>query len=104
MEGNHNLSCPILGPARRQTNVRSSLTEAARPFPARLYDFLAFTAAKKVEKLRYIHRNPMKRALVAEPQEWAWSSLRHYARDEAGLVLVNERLRSEIRARNLAGG
>ncbi len=41
---------------------------------------------KFVEKLRYIHRNPVKRGLVARPEDWAWSSFRHYLSGEAGPV------------------
>jgi putative transposase len=41
-------------------------------------------------KLRYIHRNPVKRGLVLEPQQWDWSSYRHYADGERAIVLVNE--------------
>jgi putative transposase len=43
-----------------------------------------------VEKLRYMHRNPVKRGLVNSPEQWRWSSYRFYLLDEAGLVRVNE--------------
>jgi hypothetical protein len=33
---------------------------------------------KFVEKLRYMHRNPVHRGLVAKPEHWRWSSYRHY--------------------------
>jgi len=33
---------------------------------------------KTVEKLKYMHRNPMRRGLVSEPLNWPWSSFRHY--------------------------
>jgi putative transposase len=60
-----------------------------RPFwQARYYDFNVFTARKHVEKLRYIHRNPVKRGLVAQPQGWQWSSFRHYATGERGIVEI----------------
>ena len=45
----------------------------------RFYDFNVFTDDKRIEKLRYIHRNPVNRGLVKEPDEWAWSSFRAYA-------------------------
>jgi putative transposase len=45
---------------------------------ARFYDFNVWTERKRVEKLRYRHRNPVKRGLVAEPQQWPWSSFRDY--------------------------
>jgi putative transposase len=34
------------------------------------------------EKLRYIHRNPVKRNLVTRPEDWMWSSYRHYLTGE----------------------
>jgi putative transposase len=52
----------------------------------RFYDFVVFTEKKRIEKLRYMHRNPVLRGLVREPQEWMWSSYRHYAYDERGPV------------------
>jgi putative transposase len=42
-----------------------------------------------VEKLRYIHRNPVKRGLVTRPEDWMWSSYRSYFYGEPGLVRVN---------------
>jgi hypothetical protein len=36
-----------------------------------------------------MHRNPVKRGLVSEPDQWAWSSFRAYAYGEQGLVRVN---------------
>jgi len=60
---------------------------------------LWFGPRTRVEKLRYIHRNPVKRGLVLEPDQWAWSSFRWYARGERGLVLVNEQRRAELKVR-----
>ena len=40
----------------------------------RYYDFNVFSKRKYVEKLRYIHRNPVKRGLVPSPELWRWSS------------------------------
>lgn len=61
-----------------------------RIWQPRFYDFVVFSEHKRLEELRYIHRNPVKGGLVEEPQHWAWSSFRHYAYDEPGPVLVNE--------------
>jgi REP element-mobilizing transposase RayT len=69
----------------------------------RFYDFPVFTQGKKVEKLRYMHRNPVKRELVAEPQDWRWSSFRYYAYSEAGPVVVNEQARAEMKIRQVSG-
>ncbi len=55
----------------------------------RFYDFNVHSERKRVEKLRYIHRNPVKRGLVESPEQWAWSSFRAYAYGESGAVRVN---------------
>ena len=57
-----------------------SIQSNQRPFwQARYYDFNVHNEEKRVEKLRYMHRNPVKRGLVEQPEEWAWSSFRHYS-------------------------
>ena len=45
----------------------------------RFYDFNVWTERKRIEKLRYMHRNPVKRGLVESPELWRWSSFRNYA-------------------------
>src|SRR5881296_3674495 len=37
---------------------------------ARFYDYNVRSPHKRVEKLRYIHRNPVKRGLVEKPEQW----------------------------------
>jgi putative transposase len=56
----------------------------------RFYDFNVWTERKRIEKLHYMHRNPVKRGLVSSPELWKWSSFRAYAFGEAGAVKVNE--------------
>ena len=56
----------------------------------RFYDFNMWTERKRIEKLRYMHRNPVKRGLVSSPELWKWSSFRAYAMGESGVVKVNE--------------
>lgn len=72
----------------------------------RFYDFVVFTSKKRVEKLRYMHRNPVHRGLVRKPEQWARSSFRHYAYGEAGPVLVNELVnepqKAELHIREIA--
>ena len=55
----------------------------------RFYDFNVWNEENRVEKLRYIHWNPVKRGLVAKPEQWPWSSFRAYAYREKGPVRVN---------------
>jgi len=40
------------------------------------------------DKLKYIHRNPVRRELVEDPRDWKWSSFRHYALGESGVVEI----------------
>jgi putative transposase len=54
----------------------------------RYYDFNVWSEAKRVEKLRYIHRNPVTRGLVQAPEDWAWSSFRHYLSGIEGVVEI----------------
>ncbi len=37
----------------------------------RFYDFNVWSDIKRIEKLRYLHRNPVRRGLVSEPDQWA---------------------------------
>ena len=68
----------------------------------RFYDFVVFTEKKRVEKLRYLHRNPVQRGLVLKHEEWLWSSFRHYAYGEPGPVLVNETQKAELHIRKIS--
>jgi putative transposase len=54
----------------------------------RYYDFVVPSEKKRVEKLRYMHRNPVKRGLAPGPAAWRWSSFRHYATGEIGAVEI----------------
>ena len=54
------------------------------------YDFNVRTEKKYVEKLNYIHSNPVRRGLVESPELWPWSSFRHYWLGEEGPVKVGE--------------
>jgi len=57
---------------------------------------------KRVEKLRYMHRNPVKDGLVLEPEQWAWSSYRSYAFEEPGTVKINQWPEAKLRFRPAA--
>jgi len=54
----------------------------------RYYDFCVWSEAKRIEKLKYIHRNPVRRGLVSTPEEWLWSSFRHYASGLEGVMEI----------------
>ena len=74
----------------RQRNLFGDEPKRGAFWQARFYDFNVWTTKKRVEKLRYMHRNPVKRGLVESPEQWRWSSYRFYLLDEAGPVRVNE--------------
>jgi REP element-mobilizing transposase RayT len=56
----------------------------------RFHDFNVWSHKKKIEKLEYMHLNPVKNKLVRHPKDWLWSSYSHYAKGEVGLVRVND--------------
>jgi putative transposase len=78
---------------RSDPRQRNLFEDELRPrafWQARYYNFNVWTSRKGVEKLRYMHRNPVKRGLSIAPEQWRWSSYRFYLLDEAGSVRVNE--------------
>jgi len=64
----------------------------------RFYDFNVWTTRKRIEKLRYMHRNPVNRGLVQEPEQWLWSN-RSYAFGETGAVRINQWARQRSKSR-----
>jgi putative transposase len=80
-----------------QSRLWQEALEAGHVWQRRFYDFVVRSEEKKIEKLKYIHRNPVKRGLVLEPDQWAWSSFRWYAHGERGPVLVNERRPADMK-------
>ena len=77
------------------------LKAAATPrfWHIRYYDFLVWSEKKRIEKLRYIHRNPVKRGLVARPEDWRWSSFVHYATGTEGIVEIESQWTARQRER-----
>jgi len=75
---------------RLHPGLETRETRGTHVWQARYYDFNVCTPAKRVEKLRYMHRNPVRRGLVEAPEQWPRSSFRAYAQQERGLVRVNE--------------
>ena len=52
------------------------------------YDFNVRTEGKRMEKMVYMHKNPVRDGLVATPDQWKWSSFRSYAYLEDGPVTL----------------
>ena len=76
-----------------------------RPFwQARYYDFNVRTTEKRVEKLRYVHRNPVKRGLASKAEDWQWSSSPHYATGKEGTVEIESECTAARRGFRLPKG
>ena len=84
---------------RAQSRLWQETLDSGHVWQHRFYDFVVASEEKKVEKLRYMHRNPVKRGLVLEPDQWPWSSYPWYALGERGPVLVNEQRPAETKTR-----
>src|ERR1700751_5015843 len=69
----------------------------------RYYDFNIRDYPQFVEKLRYIHRNPVKRGLCERPEDWEWSSFQHYTSGCEGRVEIESEWTGRKRER-AAGG
>jgi putative transposase len=78
----------VLQVLKQQRSARLKPRVALQFWQRRYYDFNVWSNAKRIEKLRYMHRNPVHRGLVATPQDWPWSSFRHYATGEEGTVEI----------------
>jgi putative transposase len=57
-------------------------------FPSSVTVTSTYTAAKMVGKLKYMHWDPVRRGLVDKPEDWPWSSFRHYATGQEGTVEI----------------
>jgi putative transposase len=65
----------------------------------RYYDFNVSSNEKCAEKMEYIHRNPVKRGLVDRPEDYRWSSFRHCALGERGVVEIESEWTARRRER-----
>ena len=56
-----------------------------------------WTSGKRIEKVRYMHRNPVVRGLVQEAGQWPWGSYRSHAFGEEGAVGTNQWREAKIK-------
>ena len=71
--------------------LKASVSKLSEQHPfwlTRYYDFNVFTHNKLVEKLHYMHHNPITRGLVTAPEDWPHSSYRHYKLNEPSPVKI----------------
>jgi putative transposase len=61
----------------------------ARFWQRRFFDFNVWSLKKRVEKLEYMHMNPVKRGLVAHPKQSSWSSFSFYSSRKGELIRID---------------
>jgi putative transposase len=83
----------------KQGVSRRLIGNAEHFWQKRYYDHNVRSYEKFTEKLRYIHRNPVKRGLCERPEDWAWSSFCHYATGCEGRVEIESQWTANKRER-----
>ncbi len=83
----------------KQGVSRRLIGHAEHFWQKRYYDCNIRNYAQFVEKLRYIHRNPVKAGLCERPEDWEWSSFRHYATGCEGRVEIESEWTARKRER-----
>jgi hypothetical protein len=73
---------------KQRVSRRLKPASEERFWTIRYYDFNVHNEEKRIEKMRYIHRNPVKRGLAAHPEDYRWSSFNHYATGARGIVEI----------------
>ena len=61
-----------------------------RVWQKRGYDMNIWSERKRLEKLNYMHGNPVKRRLVSQPGDWPWSSWRFYHLGDSSLLRMDK--------------
>jgi putative transposase len=86
----------LRGKKRRQSSgllelpFKESCGSLRQFWQRRFHDFNVWSLKKKIEKLRYMHFNPVMRKLVRDPKDWPWSSYSLYGMRQEGLVRIDE--------------
>lgn len=60
-----------------------------RLWQRRFYPLNVYSEKKRLEKLTYMHNNPVKRRLVSTPGEWPWSSWRFHFLNDASILRMD---------------
>jgi putative transposase len=83
----------------KQGVARRLIGDGEHFWQKRYYDFNVRDHAQFVEKLHYIHWNPVKRRLCERPEDWAWSSFLHHATGGEGRVEIESEWTARKRER-----
>jgi len=60
-----------------------------RVWQRRFYPYGVYSEKKRLEKLDYMHHDPVKRGLVRSPEQWPWSSYRYYYLNDSSLLSMD---------------
>jgi putative transposase len=60
-----------------------------RVWQRRYVPFNVFSEKKHMEKLDYMHYNPVKKRLVRSPDQWPWSSFRFYDLNDSSVLSMD---------------
>lgn len=84
---------------KQLTSHKLKRPDLPRFWQRRYYGFPVWSGGKRIEKLRYIHRNPVRRGLVERPEDWKWNSFSHYATGIEGVVEIESQWTARERER-----
>lgn len=83
----HPRSRTMLGRLRLPPTVHSDCNY--RLWQRRYVPFNVFTDKKQMEKLDYMHSNPVAAKLVPSPDQWPWSSFRYYYLSDSSILSMD---------------
>jgi len=68
---------------RQAVNYSANFEEGDKFWQPKYYAFSIYERHKLIEKLQYIHLNPVRAGLVDAAVDWPWSSARFYERQQS---------------------
>ena len=83
----------------KQGVARRLIGNAEHFWQKRYYDFNVRNRPQFLEKLHYIHMNPVKRGLCERPEDWPSSSFLHHATGFEGVVEIESEWTARKRER-----
>jgi putative transposase len=83
----------------KQGVARRLIGDADHFWQKRYYDFNVRNYEQFVEKLHYIHWNPVKKGLCKRAEEWPWSSFLHHATGREGRFEIESEWTARLRER-----
>ncbi len=83
--------------ALKQITSRKLRGDRPQFWQDRYFDANIHGESARAEVIRYIHRNPVKRGLVASPEQYPWSSFNHYATGLRGAIEIESEWTARLR-------